>query len=39
MNLHTAKISDFSSKIAKNIYIRNILKDYQKNFIKKTRVV
>ncbi len=37
MNLHTPKISDYSSKIAKNIYIRNILKNYQKNFIKKNK--
>ncbi len=35
MNLHTAKISDYSSLIAKNINIRNILKEYQINFIKK----
>jgi len=37
MNLHTSKISDFSSVIARNIYIRNILKEYQINFIKKNK--
>ncbi len=37
MNLHTAKISDYSSLIAKNINIRNILKEYQINFIKKNK--
>ena len=37
INLHTSKISDFSSVIARNIYIRNILKEYQINFIKKNK--
>ena len=35
INLHTQEISDGSAKIAKILAIRNILKKYQKNFIKK----
>jgi len=35
INLHSPKISDGSAKIAKILAIRNILKKYQKNFIKK----
>ena len=37
INLHTPKISDESANIAKIQKIRNILKKYQKNFIKKRR--
>lgn len=36
-NLHTPKISEHSAKIAKLLKIRNILKKYQKQFIKKNR--
>ena len=35
INLHTAKISDKSALIAKILQVRNILKIYQKDFIKK----
>lgn len=36
-NLHTSKISEHSAKIAKLSKIRNILKRYQKQFIKKNK--
>ena len=36
-NLHTPKISAYSAKIAKILTVRNILKDYQKKFIKKNK--
>jgi len=35
LNLHTSEISTQTSLIAKNAKVRNILKIYQKNFIKK----
>ena len=38
-NLHTPEISELSSKIAKKKEIRNILKHFQKNFVKKNRKV
>jgi len=38
-NLHTPEISELSSKIAKKKEIRNILKNFQKNFVKKNRKV
>ena len=38
-NLHTPEISELSSKIAKKREIRNILKHFQKNFVKKNRKV
>ena len=37
INLHTVKISTFSSIIAKKLFVRNILKEYQLNFIKKNK--
>ena len=37
INLHTSAISQFSSIIAKNKKIRNILKNYQINFSKKNK--
>ncbi len=37
INLHTQKISNYSAIIAKISGIRNILKTYQKDFIKKNR--
>ena len=37
LNLHTPKISNQTSLIAKNLKVRNILKIYQKNFIKKNK--
>lgn len=36
-NLHTPKISSHSAEIAKSIEIRNILKAYQKKFIKQNK--
>ena len=39
INLHTPEISELSSKIAKKREIRNILKHFQKNFVKKNRKV
>ncbi len=38
-NLHTPEISELSSKIAKKKEIRSILKNFQKNFVKKNRKV
>ena len=37
LNLHTPKISTQTSLIAKNSKVRNILKIYQRNFIKKNK--
>ena len=37
LNLHTPKISTYTSIIARDFKIRNILKIYQKDFIKKNR--
>ena len=37
LSLHSPEISSFTSKIAKVIKIRNILKEYQKNFIRKNK--
>ena len=37
INLHTPKISNLSSIIAKDLSVRNILKKFQKNFIKKNK--
>ncbi len=37
INLHTAKISQYSSIIAKNYQIRKILKKFQLNFAKKNK--
>ena len=37
INLHTSKISTTSADIAKILKVRNILKKYQKNFIKKNK--
>ncbi len=37
INLHTPEISSQSAIIAKNLSIRNILKKFQKNFIKKNK--
>ena len=37
LNLHSLKISSFTSKIAKILKVRNILKECQKNFIKKNK--
>ena len=37
INLHTAKISQYSSLIAKNYQIRKILKKFQLNFAKKNK--
>ena len=36
-NLHTPEISENSALIAKNLTIRNLLKKYQKNFIKNNK--
>ena len=36
-NLHTPEISENSALIAKNLIIRNLLKKYQKNFIKNNK--
>lgn len=36
-NLHTPEISEHSAKIAKILSVRNILKKYQKEFIKKNK--
>ena len=36
-NLHTPEISEHSAKIAKILNVRNILKKYQKEFIKKNK--
>ncbi len=36
-DLHTSEISSHSAKIAKNLDIRNILKKYQKTFIKRNK--
>ena len=36
-NLHTPKISEHSAEIAKLLKVRNILKKYQKEFIKKNK--
>ena len=38
-NLHTPEISELSSKIAKKKEIRDILKHFQKNFVKKNKKV
>ena len=38
-NLHTHEISELSSKIAKKKEIRDILKHFQKNFVKKNKKV
>ena len=37
INLHTSSISDYSAIIAKNKYVRNILKECQKKFIRKNK--
>jgi len=37
LNLHSPEISSFTSKIAKILKVRNILKECQKNFIKKNK--
>ena len=37
INLHTPKISEKSAVIAKNIKIRNIMKNYQRKFIKNNK--
>ena len=37
INLHTSGISDYSAIIAKNKYVRNILKECQKKFIRKNK--
>jgi len=37
LNLHSSEISNQTSLIAKNAKVRNILKIYQKNFIKKNK--
>ena len=37
LNLHTPEISNQTSIIAKNLKVRNILKSYQKDFIKKNK--
>ena len=37
LNLHTLEISNHTSLIAKNLKVRNILKIYQKNFIRKNK--
>jgi len=37
INLHTSSISDYSAIIAKNKYVRNILKECQKKFIYKNK--
>ena len=37
LNLHTPEISNQTSIIAKNLKVRNILKGYQKDFIKKNK--
>ena len=37
LNLHSPEISSFTAKIAKISKIRSILKEYQKNFIKKNK--
>lgn len=37
INLHSPKISEHSATIAKILSVRNILKKYQKNFIKKNK--
>ena len=37
ISLHTPKISEKSAVIAKNIKIRNIMKNYQRKFIKKNK--
>ena len=37
LNLHSLEISSFTSKIAKILKVRNILKECQKNFIKKNK--
>ena len=37
INLHTPKISEYSSVIAKDLNVRNILKKYQRKFLKNNR--
>ena len=37
ISLHTPKISEKSAVIAKNIKIRNIMKNYQRKFIRKNK--
>ena len=37
INLHTPEISENSALIAKNLTIRNLLKKYQRNFIKNNK--
>ena len=37
INLHSPKISEHSATIAKMLSVRNILKKYQKNFLKKNK--
>ena len=37
INLHTVKISTFSAIIAKELFVRNILKKYQLDFIKRNK--
>ena len=39
LNLHTPKISTYTSIIARDFKIRNILKIYQKDFIKKKQTM